>query len=77
MVATVRLNKELEELLNSMAKRFHKKKSDIIREAIRLYAQDLQQKHKTRLQKALEKTMDGDYKEYKMMEEGLDDGIKG
>ncbi len=75
MVATVRLNDELEELLNSISKRFHKKKSDVIREAIRFYAQDLQKSQKTRLQKAMSKTMKEDYKVYKELEDGLSDGL--
>ncbi|WP_297433048.1 ribbon-helix-helix protein, CopG family [Sulfurimonas sp.] len=75
MVATVRLNDELEELLNSISKRFHKKKSDVIREAIRFYAQDLQKNQKTRLQKAMSKTMKEDYKVYKELEDGLSDGL--
>ena len=75
MVATVRLNDELEELLNSISKRFHKKKSDVIREAIRFYAQDLQKNQKTRMQKAMSKTMKEDYKVYKELEDGLSDGL--
>lgn len=75
MVATVRLNDELEELLNSISKRFHKRKSDVIREAIRFYAQDLQKNQKTRLQKAMSKTMKEDYKVYKELEDGLSDGL--
>ncbi len=75
MVATVRLNDELEELLNSISKRFHKKKSDVIREAIRFYAQDLQKNRKTRMQKAMSKTMKEDYKVYKELEDGLSDGL--
>jgi len=75
VVATVRLNDELEELLNSISKRFHKKKSDVIREAIRFYAQDLQKNRKTRMQKAMSKTMKEDYKVYKELEDGLSDGL--
>ena len=67
MVATVRLNSELEETLNSIAKRFHKKKSDIIREAITFYAKNLEKTKETRLQKAIEKTYKEDFKEYEEM----------
>jgi predicted DNA-binding protein len=77
MVATVRLNNELEELLSSISKRFHKKKSDVIREAIRFYADELEKKQKSRMQKAMAKTMKEDFREYKKMEEGLSDGIEG
>jgi len=67
MVATVRLNSELEETLNSIAKRCHKKKSDIIREAITFYAKNLEKTKETRLQKAIEKTYKEDFKEYEEM----------
>jgi predicted DNA-binding protein len=75
MVATVRLNSELEETLNSIAKRFHKKKSDVIREAITFYAKNLEKTKKTRLQKAVEKTYKEDFKEYEDMQESLDDSL--
>ncbi len=75
MVATVRLNDELEEILNSISKRFHKKKSDVIREAITFYAKNLEKTKKTRLQKAVEKTYKEDFKEYKKMEDTLDDSL--
>ncbi len=75
MIATVRLNEELERLLERIAIRFHKKKSEVIREAIVHYAQDLEKKQKTRMQRALEKTKESDYKEYKKIEESIDDGL--
>ena len=75
MIATVRLNDELEHILDSISKRYHKKKSVIIREAIRFYAKDLEKKKKTRLQKAMAKTMKSDYKEHKELEDTVDDGL--
>jgi predicted DNA-binding protein len=75
MIATVRLNSELEEILNSVSTKFHKKKSDVIREAIKYYAQNLEKNQKTRLQKAMDKTMKSDFKEYKDIEESLDDHL--
>lgn len=75
MIATVRLNSELEEILNSVSTKFHKKKSDVIREAIKYYAQNLEKNQKTRLQKAMDKTMKGDFKEYKEIEDSLDDSL--
>jgi len=77
MVATVRLDSELEEILNNLAKQFEKKKSEIIREAIGFYAKALEAKKNDRLQKAIEKSLSSDYNEYKLMEESLDDGFKG
>ena len=55
MVATVRLNEELEELLNKLTKKFHKKKSDIMREALRyrITAKDALQKDSDLLDEVL------------------------
>jgi len=75
MIATVRLDSELEEILNSVAKKFHKKKSDVIREAISFYAKSLEKNQKTRLQLAMQKTKDSDFKEYKEFEDSLDDSL--
>ncbi len=75
MVATVRLDRELEEILNSISKKFHKKKSDVIREAISFYAKSLEKNQKTRLQKAMQKTSICDFEEYKDLESSLDDNL--
>ncbi|CAA6804580.1 MAG: Unknown protein [uncultured Sulfurovum sp.] len=75
MVATVRLDSELEAVLNSLSKRLHKKRSDIIREAISFYAKTLEDTKKSRLHSAIDKTMSQDFDEYKTMEATLDDGI--
>jgi predicted transcriptional regulator len=77
MIATVRLDSELEEILNNLSKQFEKKKSEIIREAISFYAKSLEAKKKDRLQKAIEKSLNSDFYEYKLMEESLNDGFKG
>ena len=75
MIATVRLNDELEETLNSVAKSLHKKKSDIIREAILFYAKSLENHKKNRLHNAIKKTTKDDFNEYKKMEDTLDDSL--
>jgi predicted DNA-binding protein len=75
MLATVRLNSEMEEILTSITERFHKKKSDVIREAIRFYADELNKNQKTRMQKAMDKTAKSDFAEYKTLQESLDDGL--
>lgn len=75
MIATVRLNAELEETLNSVAKSLHKKKSDIIREAILFYAESLENSKKNRMKNAIKKTSKNDFDEYKNMEDTLNDGI--
>ncbi|WP_457744631.1 ribbon-helix-helix protein, CopG family [Sulfurimonas sp.] len=75
MLVTVRLNSEMEDILNSLTQRFHKKKSDIIREAIRFYADELNKNQKTRMQKAMEKTAKSDFKEYKTLQDTINDGL--
>ncbi len=75
MLATVRLNDELAELLTSITKQFHKKKSDVIREAIRFYAKELEKNQSTRMQKAIKKTAKSDLSEYKILEDTLHDGL--
>jgi len=75
MVATVRLNSELEETLNHISEKLHKKKSDIIRDAISFYAKSLEENKKIKLQKAIKKTNKSDFNEYKNMEDSLNDGL--
>jgi len=75
MVATVRLNSDLEAVLNSLSKRFHKKKSDIIREAISYYAESLEKNQKSRIQKAISKTGASDFREYQKLEDTLDESL--
>jgi len=75
MVATVRLDDELEETLNSITKKFHIKKSDVIRDAIKYYAKHIEKNQKSRLQIAMDKTMKSDYKEYKEFESSIDDSL--
>ena len=75
MVATVRLDDNLEDTLNRVSKILHKKKSDVIREAISFYAKDIEQNKRSRILKAVEKTKDIDKKEFKGFEGTIDDGI--
>jgi len=75
MVATVRLDSELETILNGLSKEFHKKRSEIIREAISFYAKAIENRKKNRLHEAIDKTAKRDYDEYKLLEETLNDGF--
>ena len=75
MVATVRLDNELEAILNTLVKQLDKKRSEIIREAISFYAKVIEGRKKHRLQQAIEKTARSDYNEYKLLDEILDDTI--
>ena len=63
MTATVRLDEKLEFKLNNLANTLHKKKSDIIREAIEQYVTSVEKEKKSKLQLAIEKTKDIDKKE--------------
>ena len=75
MTATVRLDKTLEDKLEFIAQSLHKKKSDIIRDAISYYAQSIQSSQKNRILKAVAKTRDTDKKENNVFEGTLDDGL--
>ena len=75
MVATVRLDDNLENTLNRVSKILHKKKSDVIRDAITFYAQNIEENKKSRILSAVEKTKNLDKKEFRDFEDISDDGI--
>lgn len=75
MIATVRLDEILENKLNTLASALHKKKSDVIREAIEYYAISVEKSKKSRILKAVEKTKNADKDEYKNLEGTLSDGL--
>jgi predicted DNA-binding protein len=58
-----------------MAQTLHKKKSEIIREAIEQYANSMEKAKKSKLQMAIEKTKDIDKKEFSDFEDTTDDGV--
>ena len=75
MVATVRLDDNLNITLNKLTSILNKKKSVIIREAINYYAKNINKKQKSRIINAIEKTKDIDKEEFLNFEGTLDDGI--
>lgn len=75
MVTTVRLNDTLEKKLDNMSKKLHKKKSDIIREAISFYSDSLESSKKSRLQSAIKKTVKKDLDVYNSIEGSLSDSL--
>jgi len=75
MIATVRLDEGLEKTLDTLATKLHKKKSDIIREAITFYANNIDKNKKNKLLLAVKKTKDSDKRIYDEMEGTLHDGI--
>lgn len=56
MTATVRLDESLEKKLELLTNVLHKKKSDVIRDAIEYYAKNIQNSQKRRILNAVEKT---------------------
>ncbi len=62
MLVTVRLDKKLEFKLNNLANTLHKKKSDIIREAIEQYVSNADKEKKFKVQISIEKTKNIDIK---------------
>ncbi len=75
MTATVRLDDTLENTLNRLSSVLHKKKSDVIREAISFYANSVDKSKKSRILRAVEKTKYIDKNEFKDFEGTLNDGI--
>ncbi|NPA81108.1 MAG: ribbon-helix-helix protein, CopG family [Epsilonproteobacteria bacterium] len=75
MVATVRLDENLENKLNNLAKILNKKKSDVVREAINYYAKAVENEKKSRIAKAVEKTKVKDFEIYKEYEGTLNDSL--
>ncbi|AGR76991.1 hypothetical protein A7H1H_0679 [Aliarcobacter butzleri 7h1h] len=75
MIATVRLDDNLEKTLNRISKIVQKKKSDVIREAIIFYSQSIEQNKKSRILNAIEKTKDIDKKDFENFEGTINDGI--
>jgi predicted DNA-binding protein len=75
MTATVRLDNTLEETLNTLSKKLHKRKSDVIRDAITFYAESIEKNKKNRLLNAIEKTKEADRRINTSMEGTLGDGL--
>ncbi|WP_458700962.1 CopG family transcriptional regulator [Sulfurospirillum sp. 1307] len=75
MTATVRLDKHLEDKLKMLVKTLNKKKSDVIREAIEAYANNVNKTKEKRMLDAVERTKRVDEKESVLLEGTLDDGF--
>ena len=75
MIATVRLDENLENTLNRVSKILDKKKSEVIREAIIFYSQKVEQNKKNRLLNAIEKKKDIDKKYFEDFEGTTKDGL--
>jgi len=75
MIATVRLDSKLETTLSNLSEELDKNKSDIIRDAIVLYAKNFNKNKKRRILNAVKKTKDIDKNEFLDFEDTLYDGI--
>jgi predicted transcriptional regulator len=75
MVTTVRLDENVEKELNELVSSLNKKRSEIIREAIYYYAKNIKKAKKSRIQNAITKSKDADYRLYKEFEGILDESI--
>jgi Arc/MetJ-type ribon-helix-helix transcriptional regulator len=75
MTVTVRLDSNLENILNSITNKYHKKKSDVIREAIVLYSESIKNKKKDRFDNAVNKVAFMENLEMKEFEETNSDGL--
>ena len=75
MTATVRLDEKLEKTLENLSNRLQKKKSDVIREAIAFYANNINKSKKNKILLAVKKTKNADKVIYDEMEGTLNDGI--
>jgi predicted transcriptional regulator len=75
MTATVRLDNILEDKLSRLSVVLHKKKSDIIRDAISFYAKNIDEEKKSRILQAVDKTKSIDKSEFEDFKGTLNDGI--
>jgi predicted transcriptional regulator len=75
MTATVRLDDTLELTLSRLSTTLHKKKSDVIRDAISFYAKNIEKEKRSRILSAVEKTKYIDKDEFNIFESTLNDGI--
>jgi len=75
MVTTVRLDPHTEDELNHLVSSLNKKKSEIIREAIFFYAKSIKETKKARMQRAIQKSKDADFRLYKEFEDILDESL--
>ena len=75
MVATVRLNSEIEDTLLELSNVLQKRKSDVIRDAIEFYAKNVKKDKRARILNAINKTKDIDKKEFSDFDGVIYDGM--
>ncbi len=75
MVTTVRFDSERAKTLEKMTTLLHKKKSEVIREALDFYAEHILQSRESRIAKAAQKVAKADAQEMKIWDTIVDDGL--
>jgi len=75
MIATVRLDEDHESKLKKVAEILHKKKSDVLRDALDFYADHILNEKKRRILDAVAKVKAADALESEALEDTIDDGL--
>jgi len=75
MTATVRLDDDFTKKLENLSLVLHKKKSDVIRDAISFYAKSIENSQTNKIKNAIQKTKQADIKLNKEFESTLNDNI--
>ncbi len=75
MTTTVRFDEKRVEILEKMTTMLHKKKSEVIREALDYYAAHVLNSRDRRIAEAVKKVAEADAKEMKIWDETVDDGL--
>ena len=76
MTATVRLDDNLTQKLDMLSRMLHKKKSDVMRDALAYYARDVEAEKKSKIRAAVAKVHGADKAVYDAFEGAFDDGIE-
>ena len=75
MTATVRLDTHHEKLLEEVAEQLHKKKSEILREALDFYAKHVLSEKRRRMDQAVERVKEAERKEMEFCDGTIDDAL--
>ena len=76
MATTVRLDKQQEEKLAKVANVLHKKKSEVLRDALDYYAEYVISQKKVHFKKIVDKVKEADFEAYKTYEGMIDDAYE-
>ena len=75
MIATVRLDEDHESKLKKVSEILHKKKSDVLRDALDFYADHVLNEKKQRILDAVAKVKAADAMESEALEDTINDGL--